>query len=95
MIGECNANQVAFEDAWKGKRVRLHGKVKEIDAGMVGGSMRWRKPGGSRYDSISFSGISREKLGGLSKGDAVTVICDRVHEIMGDPSFSDCDLPYR
>jgi hypothetical protein len=95
MIGQCDANQVQFEEAWKGKRVRVHVKVKEIDAGFSGGTLIMRKPGGSRYESLSFFGIPREKLAELSKGDEVTLICDRVYESLGDPAFGDCDLEYR
>jgi hypothetical protein len=90
MIKECDANQVAFEDKWQGTTVRISGVVKEIDAGVLGGSLRMRKPGGSRYDSISFGDIPRDVLGRLSKGDDVTVQCERVFEVMGDPTFSDC-----
>jgi hypothetical protein len=92
MIKECEANQVAFEDKWKGTTVRISGVVKEIDAGVIGGSLRMRKPGGNRYESISFADIPRDVLGRLSKGDQVTVRCERVMEVMGDPTFSDCVL---
>jgi hypothetical protein len=90
MSKECEANQVAFEDKWKPYRVRVQGTVKEIDAGFSGGTLRMRKPGGSRYDSIGFHGIPRDVLGRLSKGDHVTVLCDRVYESLGDPVFGDC-----
>jgi hypothetical protein len=95
LVKECEANQVAFEDNWKGKAVRVQGVIKEIDAGFSGGTLRLRKPGGSRWDSISADGISRDILGTLSKGDQVTLQCERVFEVMGGPTLSDCSLPYR
>jgi len=95
LVEECEANQVAFEDNWKGKSVRVQGSIKEIDAGFSGGTLRLRKPGGSRWDSISALGIPRDVLGTLSKGDQVTLQCESVREVMGDPTLYDCSLPYR
>jgi hypothetical protein len=92
MSKECEANQVAFEDKWKAYRVRVQGTVQEIHAGFSDGTLRMRKPGGSRYDSIGFHGIPRDVLGRLSKGDHVTVLCDRVLESLGAPVFADCVL---
>ena len=92
LVKECDANQVAFEDKWKGKTVRFSGVVKEIDAGISGGSIRLRKPGGSSWDSLSAGDVPRDELGTLSKGDRVTLQCERVFEVMGDPTFSDCEL---
>jgi hypothetical protein len=92
LVKECDANQVAFEDKWKGTAVRFSGIVKEIDAGMVGGSIRLRKPGGSSWDSLSASDVPRDELATLSKGNRVTLQCERVLEVMGDPTFADCEL---
>jgi hypothetical protein len=92
MIKECDANQVAFEDKWEGKTVRVQGVIKEIDAGISGGTLQLRKPGGSRWDSISARDIPRDVLGSLSKGDQVTLQCERVLEVMGDPTLYDCSL---
>ena len=92
LVEECEANQVAFEDKWKGKTVRFLVVVKEIDAGFSGGSIRFRKPGGSRWDSLSAGDVPRDVLATLSKGDEITLECERVFEVMGDPTFSDCEL---
>jgi hypothetical protein len=90
LVKECDANQIAFEDKWKGKTVRFSGVVKEIDAGISGGSIRLRKPGGSSWDSLSAGDVPRDELGALSKGNRVTLQCERVLEVMGDQTFSDC-----
>jgi hypothetical protein len=92
MVKNCDANQVAFEDEWEDYSVRVRGIVKEIDAGFSGGTLRLRKPGGSRWDSIPAFGIDRGVLGGLKKGDKVTLICQHVYESMGEPAFRECAI---
>ena len=86
---ECDANEVAFLATYKGKRVEVTGKVDSIGAGLLGGpSVHLR--GLNMFNTILVDGVSKKFAASLSKGDTITVTCDRVDEVIGSPALSGC-----
>lgn len=86
-------NEVAAKAAFDGQRIQVTGVIEEIaldfsDEPVV------RLRTGERFEwvAIHLGDEGKQVAAQLAKGQKITVLCDRVNEVMGNPQVSDCTL---
>jgi len=89
MVRAVDKNEVAFEASWEGKRARITGRVQEVQADTSDGRLLL---GASRWKYVQAEDLPKSSLVNVSKGETVTVLCDRVSETIGTAVARDCVL---
>lgn len=85
---ECDENEVAFEARYDGVRVRITGNVSNVNSGISGASLSL----GPMLRGAQATDLPKEALMQIKKGQTVTVLCERVSEVIGQVVASDCQL---
>ncbi|NWF32260.1 hypothetical protein HH110_04255 [Stenotrophomonas sp. SAM-B] len=87
---DYEANEVAADVLYKGKRLLISGGVAAIQTDLLDEPQVLLKAGS--VEQVMISGLSREAAGALSKGDAVLAACTGNGMIQGAPVTRDCEL---
>jgi hypothetical protein len=87
---DYEANEVAADVLYKGKRLLISGEVAAIQADLFDEPQVLLKAGS--VEQVMISGLSREAAGALSRGDAVLAACTGNGMILGAPVTRDCEL---
>ena len=87
---DYEANEVAADVLYKGKRLLISGDVAAIQTDLLDEPQVHLKAGS--VEQVTISGLSREEAGVLSKGDAVLAACRGNGMILGAPVTRDCEL---
>ncbi len=93
LFNAYQANEVAADDKYKGKKLLVTGAVASIDKGAFGG-LHLRLATWNEFMPVMCSMESSEKasLAQLSRGEQVRVLCTGHGMILGSPSLGDCTL---
>lgn len=83
-------NEVAANQMYKGKLLRVSGVVEAIDSG-IGDEPNVRLSAGG-FDSVLVKGLPSATAAGLTKGQRITLVCNGAGEIVGSPVLDDCVL---
>jgi hypothetical protein len=88
-------NEVATDERIGDARVEITGGIKSIDKDFLG-NPTLKLDIGMDLDSVILTLDKAEtaKAGKLSQGDAVRVLCDKVHRIVSEPIATGCSLIY-
>ena len=91
LFNEYQANEVAADEKFKGKRLLVSGKVASIDKGVMGG-LHLRLATSNEFMSVMCSMEDSEKatVAKLQKGESVNVLCEGNGMVIGSPSLDDC-----
>ncbi len=87
---DYEANEVAADVLYKGKRLLITGEVASIQTDLMDKPQVQLKAGS--VDQVMISGLSREEAGALGKGDTVLAACTGNGMILGSPMTRDCEL---
>jgi len=88
---EYDANEVAADDSYKGRKLAVTGTVASIDKGPFGGiTVRLTTPNQFQSAMASMEDSETRAAASLSKRTRVTVVCDGGGMIMGSPVLRDC-----
>jgi hypothetical protein len=95
-------NEAKAKLAYDGQSLKVDGKVKDIDLDFadnpvirLAGSGDVQGMGVSqngKMTDVAVNGLSKEQAAQINKGQDLTVICEKVDEVMGGPQLSDCQL---
>lgn len=83
-----SANEVAADQQYKGKLLRVSGTVEAIDSG-IGDEPNVRLSAGD-FDSVLVKGLPAATAASLAKDQQITVVCKGAGEIMGSPVLDEC-----
>ena len=86
-------NEVSAKALYEGKRARVTGTLASIDLDFSDDPMLILETG-EMFNRVqaSFDKADATAIGQLRKGTKVTVLCDRVSEVVGSPMLNDCAL---
>lgn len=87
---DYEANEVAADVLYKGKRLLISGEVASIQTDLMDRPQVHLTAG--TVEQVMLSGLSREEAGVLSKGDAVLAACTGNGMILGSAVTRDCEL---
>jgi len=87
---DYEANEVAADVLYKGKRLLITGEVATIQTDLMDEPQVLLKAGS--FEQVMISGLSREAAGALGKGEAVSATCTGNGMILGAPVMRDCEL---
>jgi len=87
---DYEANEVAADVLYKGKRLLITGEVASIQRDLMDKPQVQLKAGS--VDQVMISGLSREEAGALGKGDTVLAACTGNGMILGSTMTRDCEL---
>lgn len=87
---DYEANEVAADVLYKGKRLLITGEVATIQTDLMDEPQVLLKAGS--VEQVMISGLSREAAGALGKGEAVSAACTGNGMILGSPVTRDCEL---
>lgn len=87
------ANEVAAQQRFGGQTLRVSGTIAEIGLDITDDPMIVFESG-DRFSQTQagFTKADADAIAGLSKGEALTVLCERVSEVAGTPILSRCTL---
>lgn len=85
------ANEIAADQAYKGKRLRVNAVVEEIDSDLADEPQLVLQAGGF-MQHVTAAGVSTTQAAGLSKGQSVELLCTGGGEVLGFPMLEDCVL---
>lgn len=90
LVSAYAKNEVAADEKYKGKKLRVSGEVADIDSNVSDDPVvRIR---GDSFITVSCEGIPKKEASKLEKGDEVTVVCLGDGEILGFPRLKKCSL---
>lgn len=90
LFAAYEANEIAADARFKGKRLVVSGVVEAIDSG-VDDLPRVRLEAGD-FASVNVADLPVDDAATLQKGEHVTVLCTSEGEMMGFPVLGDCAL---
>lgn len=85
-----SANEVAADQQYKGKVLRVTGAIEAIDSG-IGDEPVVRLSAGD-FASVHVKGLPAATAANLMKGQQLTVVCKGAGEVIGSPMLDDCAL---
>lgn len=91
LFNDYEANEVAADNKYKGKRLLVTGTVASIDKGPFGGLvLRLATPNQFMSTMCSMERSEQSTLAELQKGEQVRVLCKGTGMVLGSPSLDDC-----
>lgn len=91
LFNAYQANEVAADNKYKGKKLLVTGVVASIDKGPFGGLiLRLATPNEFMSTMCDMETSEQSQLAGLSKGTQVRVLCTGTGMTLGSPSLDDC-----
>lgn len=87
------ANEVAAKQKYGGSRLKVSGTIRNISLDYADEPVVTFHTG-EALDSViaDFDKADAAAVAGLAKGQKLTVICDKLGEVMGSPMLDDCTL---
>lgn len=87
------ANEVAAQKKYGGQRLAVTGIVDGVDLDLLDNPVL-KLVGVNEFSPVqaSFTKDYSDKLGELSKGQKVTITCDKLSEVIGTPMLHDCTI---
>lgn len=91
LFNDYQANEVAADNKYKGKKLLVSGTVASIDKGPFGGLiLRLASPNEFMNTMCDIEKSEQGTMATLSKGDQVRVLCKGHGMVLGSPSLDDC-----
>lgn len=93
LAGAYEANEVAAQKRYGGQRLEVTGVVDGVDLDMLDNPVL-KLVGVNEFlpAQASFTKDYSDKLGELSKGQKVTITCEKLSEIISAPMLDDCTI---
>jgi hypothetical protein len=89
-----DANEVAADELYKGKRLQVTGKLKSIDKDLMGDVvLMLEAPNEFSTVHAGLDDADEGKAAKLTKGSEITVTCEGGGMVIGSPILRDCRLP--
>lgn len=88
LLAAYAANEVAADQQFKGRKLRVAGTIRSIDSGM-GDEPSIRLIAGD-FESVLVRGVPAATAATLRKGQGITVMCEGAGEIIGSPVLDKC-----
>lgn len=92
VAADYNANEVAADRKYFGKKVLLSGTVTSIKSGLRNAPYLVLRGKGHIAPQASLMGTSSDAAAKLQRGDQVALVCFGNGSIIGTPMFTDCQL---
>lgn len=94
MVKAYEANTVAADQQFKGKKFKVSGTVSDINTDIMGAPYLVLQSGGTPFNApqFSFDKAASTQLAKVSKGSKVTLICTGKGDIAKTPMSGDCSL---
>lgn len=91
LFKDYDRNEVATDEAMKGKAVAVLGIIQSIDKGFTGSiSIKFKTDNQFLPARMSVSDKQKSFISTLKPGDKIEVLCDKMERLVGSPSGSDC-----
>jgi hypothetical protein len=90
LFAPYNANEVAADQQFKGKRLRVIGTIESIDSDFGDEPVVLLSAGD--FQSVHVQGLPKDVAGTLAKGQEITVACSGGGEVIGSPILDDCSI---
>ncbi|MBX3223807.1 MAG: hypothetical protein KF795_25060 [Labilithrix sp.] len=91
LFNDYQANEVAADNAYKGKQLLVTGTVASIDKGPFGGLvLRLATPNEFMSTMCRMERSEQSALAQLQKGERIRVLCKGTGMVLGSPSLDDC-----
>jgi hypothetical protein len=88
---EYKANEARADARFKGKVIKVSGRVESIDSDLMDDPVVHLASG--ELLGVSLHGLPKDVAISLNKGDSVTFICVGGGEVVGSPRLDDCRKP--
>jgi hypothetical protein len=89
MVREVQRNEVAFEQAWEGKRALVRGTIQSVEADISDARLTL---GANQWDTFAANGIPKNQVVSFRKGQRAEVLCESVGEVLGFAVGSSCTV---
>jgi tRNA_anti-like len=90
LFAAYDANEVAADQQFKGKRLQVSGTVDGINSDLGDDPVVMLAAGD--FQSVHVQGLPKDVAAGLSKGQHITVVCTGNGEVIGSPMLDDCSV---
>lgn len=88
LFKDYEANEIAADQKYKGKRLRVTGEVESIDSDLIDEPVITLSTGG--FLGVQVRGLSADVAASLGKGQTLTVECTGAGEVIGAPMLEEC-----
>lgn len=93
LYNDYHANEVAADEKYKGKTLRVTGSVASIDKDFMGNILlRLVTPNEFSQVMATLQDTEKGKAGRLAKGNGVRLVCEGQGMVIGSPSLDDCAI---
>ncbi len=94
LVKAYDANTVAADQKYKGKKFKVSGTVSDINTDIMGDPYLVLHSSGNSFNAphFSFDKAAASLLANISKGSKVTLICTGKGDIVKTPMAGDCSL---
>jgi hypothetical protein len=89
LFADYEANEVAADQKYKGKRLKVAGTVEGINKNAFD-SIYVEIATSNEFSSIHANGIPEQTAASLQKGQQLTVVCEGAGLMVGSPILDDC-----
>jgi len=91
LFKDYEKNEVATDEAMKGKSVAVMGIIQSIDKDFTGSiNIKFKTDNQFMPARMSVSDNQKSFISSLKAGDKIEVICEKIERMVGSPSGSDC-----
>jgi hypothetical protein len=90
LFAAYDANEVAADQQFKGKRLQVTGNVEGINSDLGDDPVVLLTAGD--FQSVHVRGLPADAAAGISKGQTISVTCVGGGEVIGSPMLDDCTL---
>lgn len=93
LFQDYNANEVAADNRYKGKQVRVTGRVFAVEKNLVGAAVLGLTSGNTIFQTMAtLTPDATQHAAVLAKGDTVVIQCTGAGSMMRMPQLDDCVL---
>lgn len=93
LYAEYDANEIAADQQFKGKRLEVTGSVGSINSDIADNPVVTLSVNDQfGFGSVDVRGVAADVAAGLHQGQILTFICLSDGEIAGDPQLSECEV---
>lgn len=90
LLDAYESNEVAADAKYKGKKVRVTGKLSSIGSGF--GDEPLLQLGSKMFPHVSATGVEKSEAARLTKGQDITLECKADGEIASMPQLTNCSI---
>jgi len=93
LIADYKKNEVAGDQKYKGKKLKVSGEIKSIDSGFSDEPIvHLGKVGELEFETVMVEDLDKSVAAKLEKGKHITVVCKGDGEMIGSPILKKCKI---